>query len=174
MSKIATDLSSFRAIVFDVDGVLSLPTVTTDLDGNPLRTVNVRDGYALMHACRCDLVIGIITGGYSELIPMRYGKLGINHIYMKSRQKLTDLGDFCEKTGISPSQIIYCGDDIPDIPVMREVGFAVAPNDAAPEILQIADYISPVNGGCGVARDIIEEVLKSKGQWLNDNKAFGW
>ncbi len=174
MSKISQDLSSYRAILFDVDGVLSLPTITVDPDGNPIRSVNVRDGYALVQAHRCGLVIGIITGGYSEFIPRRYEQLGVRHIYMRSRHKQNDLADFCQRTGIEPHEIIYCGDDIPDIPVMQAVGFAVAPADASVEVLSIADYISPVLGGHGVARDIIEEVLKAKGQWMSDPSAFGW
>lgn len=174
MSKVSIDLSDFSAILFDVDGVLSLPTISTDLDGNPLRTVNVRDGYAIMQASKSGLVLGIITGGGSPLIPKRYNQLGLQHIYMRSRQKMNDLNDFCQKTGITPERIIYCGDDIPDLPVMKAVGFAVAPNDAATEILAIADYISPVSGGQGVARDIIEEVLRAKGKWLSDESAFGW
>lgn len=174
MSKVSKDLTQIQALLFDLDGVLSHQTITLGQDGQPIRTVNVRDGYAIKHALTCGLVVGIISGGYSESIPRRYRQLGMQHIYMGSAKKTVSLQDFIEKTGITAKEILFCGDDIPDIPVMKQVGLAVAPKDAAPEVKAIAHYISPVNGGEGVARDLIEEVLKAKGQWMHNEEAFGW
>lgn len=173
MSKVSIDLSAFEAVIFDVDGVLSLPTIPMGADGVPQRTVNVRDGYAIKTAVDKGIVVGIITGGYSESLPLRYEGLGMKHIYMKVPHKITALRDFIEKTGIGADKIIYVGDDLPDIEVMQYCGFSVAPVDAAPEVRAIAQYISPVLGGMGVARDILEELLKVKGLWMNE-ASFGW
>lgn len=173
MSRVSIALSNFKAVIFDVDGVLSKLTVAMGADGNPSRTVNIRDGYAIRQASLSGLTLGIITGGYSSVLPERYGSLGIEHIYMRSARKTEQLDDFIQKTGIQEKDIIYVGDDIPDIPVMERCGLAVAPADAAPEVKAIAGYISPINGGMGVARDILEQLLKAQGHWLNEH-AFGW
>ena len=173
MSKINKDLTIFRAILFDVDGVLSRVTVTTDESGNPIRTINVRDGYAIKSACDQGLTLGIITGGYSEAIPARYGALGMKYIYMRASLKEEYLDKFITATGIPQEEIIYVGDDLPDMAVMQRCGLSVAPKDAAPEVRAIADYVSPVMGGFGVARDILEEVMKAGGLWMSE-EAFGW
>lgn len=173
MSRISINIEKFRAVIFDVDGVLSQLSIGMDANGIPVRTVNVRDGYALSQASKCGIVLGIITGGFSENIPLRYEPLGIQHIYMRAKHKTEQLDDFIAKTGIRDEEIIYVGDDIPDIPVMRRCGLAVAPADAAPEAKEVANYISPVKGGMGVARDVLEQLLKSKGHWLHE-ESFGW
>lgn len=173
MSKVSIDISTFEAVIFDVDGVLSQITIPMGADGVPQRTVNVRDGYAIKTAIEKGIVVGIITGGYSENLPKRYESLGMKHIYMKVHYKIEALRDFISRTGISAEKIIYVGDDLPDIEVMQYCGFSVAPADAAPEVKAIAKYISPVCGGMGVARDILEELLKVKHLWMNE-AAFGW
>ncbi len=173
MSKISRDISGFKAVIFDVDGVLSQVTIPVGSDGTPERTVNVRDGYAIKTAIDKGITLGIITGGYSEALPKRYEGLGMKHIYMRVAYKTVALDDFIAKTGIPQEEIIYVGDDLPDLSVMERCGLAVAPVDAVPEVRAIADYISPVPGGMGVARDILEELLKAKGLWMNE-KAFGW
>ncbi len=174
MSKVAKDLSGIRAVLFDVDGVLSHQTIAIDPQGEPIRTTNVRDGYAIANAKKQGLTLGIITGGRGERTKHRYASLGIEYIYMWANIKLPYLHEFCEETGIALEEIVYCGDDIPDIPVMEVVGVAVAPADAAPEVKAIADYICSAEGGDGVAREILEEVLKAKGLWMTDDKSFGW
>ena len=173
MSKVSIDISAFEAVIFDVDGVLSQTTIPMGGDGIPQRTVNVRDGYAIKTAIEKGVVVGIITGGYSENLPKRYEGLGMKHIYMRVPYKIEALRDFISKTGIAAEKIIYVGDDLPDIEVMQYCGFSVAPADAAPEVKAIAKYISPVCGGMGVARDILEELLKVKRLWMNE-AAFGW
>lgn len=174
MSTITRDLSGIRAVLFDVDGVLSHQTISLDPHGEPVRTTNVRDGYAIANASKRGLTLGIITGGRGEHTRQRYSALGIQHIYMWANIKLPLLHDFCEKTGIAPEEIIYCGDDIPDVPVMKAVGIAVAPADAVPEVKAIADYICVTKGGDGVAREVLEQVMKAQGLWMNDEGAFGW
>ena len=160
-------------MVFDVDGVLSSNRISLDSDGIPMRTVNIKDGYAIQLAVKKGFEIGIITGGYAESVKIRYGNLGVKHIYMLSISKLTDYKDFLKKTQLKDKHVMYCGDDIPDYEVMKKVGLPVAPADAASEIKRIATYVSPINGGEGVARDIIEQILKAHDMWM-DEAAFGW
>lgn len=173
MSSIPYDLRKIRAFVFDVDGVLSGTVIPLHPNGDPMRTVNIKDGYALQLAVKLGYHVGIITGGYTESVRLRYERLGIRHIYMRSAVKIHDFRDFLQQSGVQPEEVIYCGDDIPDYDVMRAVGLPVAPADAAPEIKQIAGYISHCKGGDGVARDVIEQTLKAQGRWMQD-EAFGW
>lgn len=173
MSSINYDLKKIRAFVFDVDGVLSCDVIPLHPDGDPMRTVNIKDGYALQLAVKKGYEVAIITGGYTEAVKIRFSRLGIRHIYMKSAVKVHDYRDFLEKTGLKPEEVLYAGDDIPDYEVMQLVGLPVAPADAAPEIKQIARYISLCRGGEGVARDVIEQTLKAQGKWMG-REAFGW
>lgn len=173
MSSINYDLNKIKAFVFDVDGVLSCDVIPLHPNGDPMRTVNIKDGYALQLAVKKGYQVAIITGGYTEAVRIRFSRLGITHIYMKSAVKLKDYQDFLEKTGLQPEEVMYAGDDIPDYEVMKLVGLSVAPADAVPEIKRIAKYISHKNGGQGVARDIIEQTMKAQGVWMGD-EAFGW
>jgi 3-deoxy-D-manno-octulosonate 8-phosphate phosphatase (KDO 8-P phosphatase) len=167
------DLNKIKAFVFDVDGVLSSNTISLATNGDPMRTVNIKDGYALQLAVKKGFEVGIITGGYTEAVKIRYERLGIQHIFLRSSVKLKDYEDFLITTGLNDEEVMYCGDDIPDYEVMKRAGLPVAPADAAPEIKLLAQYISPVNGGEGVARDIIEQVMMIQGLWMTD-EAFGW
>ena len=173
MSSVNYDLTKVKAFVFDVDGVLSCDVVSLHPNGDPMRTVNIKDGYALQLAVKKGYHVGIITGGYTEAVQIRFSRLGIRHIYMRSAVKIHDFNDFLQKTGLKPEEVMYAGDDIPDYEVMQQVGLPVAPADAAPEIKQIAKYISLRKGGEGVARDIIEQTMKARGHWMSD-EAFGW
>ncbi len=173
MSSINYDLKRIKAFVFDVDGVLSCEVIPLSSDGEPLRTVNIKDGYALQLAVRKGYEVAIITGAYTEAVRTRFSRLGITHIYLKSAIKRHDFHDFLSKTSIRPEEVLYAGDDIPDFEVMRMVGLPVAPADAAPEIKAIARYISHKKGGEGVARDVIEQTLKAQGHWMGE-EAFGW
>lgn len=168
------DLKKIKALVFDVDGVLSAATIPMDEEGQPLRTLNVKDGYALQLAVKMGLHICIITGGRSQVIEKRYRYLGVEHIYIGSSYKIADLEDFMQKTGISLDEILYMGDDIPDYEVMQLVGLPVCPIDATPEIKDISLYVSPVVGGQGCVRDVVVQVMKAQGLWMADKKAFGW
>lgn len=173
MSSINYDLTKIKAFVFDVDGVLSCDIVSLYPNGDPMRTVNIKDGYAIQLAVKKGYQVAIITGGYTEAVKVRFERLGIEHIYMRSAVKMHDFNDFMQKTGLQVDEVIYAGDDIPDYEVMKLVGLPVAPADAAPEIKQIAKYISLRKGGEGVARDVIEQTMKSQGKWMGD-EAFGW
>ena len=173
MSSINYDLRKIKAFVFDVDGVLSCDVIPLHPNGDPMRTVNIKDGYALQLAVKKGYEVAIITGVYTEAVQVRFSRLGIQHIYMRSAVKVHDFKDFMEKTGLSPEQIMYAGDDIPDYEVMTRVGLPVAPADAAPEIKEIAKYISSRRGGEGVARDVIEQTMRAQGHWFGE-EAFGW
>ena len=173
MSSINYDLTRIKAFVFDVDGVLSREVIPLSPDGDPMRTVNIKDGYALQLAVKKGYHVAIITGAYTEAVSVRFSRLGITHIYLKSAIKIRDYQDFLSKTGVQPEEVMYAGDDIPDYEVMQLAGLPVAPADAAPEIKQIAKYISSRKGGEGGARDVIEQTLKAQGHWMGQ-EAFGW
>ncbi|NDW09244.1 HAD family hydrolase [Dysgonomonas sp. 520] len=173
MSSINYDLKKIKAFVFDVDGVLSSDQIPLSPEGEPMRMVNIKDGYALNLAVKSGYGVAIITGGNTFAVRKRFEGLGIKHIYMKSSIKMKDFEDFIQKTGYKAEEIIYVGDDIPDYHVMLEVGLPVAPADAAPEIKAIAKYISHKKGGEGVGRDVIEQVMKVQGTWMT-GEAFGW
>ena len=168
------NLKQIRALVFDVDGVLSAETITLHPGGEPMRTVNIKDGYALQYAVKCGLHVAIITGGRTEAVRKRYEGLGITDVYLGAAVKLNEYTHFKEKYGLRDEEVLYMGDDIPDYEVMTLAGLPCCPSDAAPEIKQIARYISHRPGGYGCGRDVIEQVLRAQGHWMKDGKAFGW
>lgn len=173
MSTINYDLSRIKALAFDVDGVLSADVISLHPSGEPMRTVNIKDGYALQLAAKQGLHIAIITGGRTEAVRKRFAGLGVADIYMGSIVKIHDYRDFQKKYNLLNEEILYMGDDIPDIEVMRECGLPCCPKDAVPETKMVAHYISSVAGGYGCVRDVIEQVLKVQGKWMSDD-AFGW
>ena len=173
MSSINYDLRKIRGFIFDVDGVLSKDVIPLHPNGDPMRTVNSKDGYALQLAVKKGYQVAIITGGYTDSVKMRFERLGVKYIYMRSSVKMKDYTDFMNRTGLKPEEVLYAGDDIPDYEVMKLVGLPVAPADAASEIKDISLYISSKNGGEGIARDVIEQTMKTQGTWLT-GEAFGW
>ncbi len=173
MSSINYDLTKIKAFIFDVDGVLSANRVALSESGEPMRTVNIKDGYALQLAVKRGYIVGIITGAYTDAVRLRFERLGVQYIYMKSAVKTIDYADFIQKAGLKKEEVLYAGDDIPDYEVMHMVGLPVAPADAAPEIKALSHYISQKNGGEGVARDVIEQTMKAQGHWMGE-EAFGW
>ncbi|MDE6402184.1 MAG: HAD hydrolase-like protein [Muribaculaceae bacterium] len=174
MSKINYDLRLIKAVAFDVDGVLSPSTIPLGIDGIPQRMVNIKDGYALQLAIKQGLKIAIITGADSEAIRVRFNALGITDVYTKASHKLPLLKLWITENGLTPEQVAFVGDDIPDLQCMHYVGLSVAPLDACTEARSTARYISPFNGGYGVARDLLEEIMRTNGTWMSDAKAFGW
>lgn len=168
------DLTKIRALVFDVDGVLSAATIAMDEEGQPLRTLNIKDGYAIQLAVKMGLQVAIITGGKGDQVRKRYEYLGVQNIYMGASVKTQCLDDLMQKVGVSSDEILYMGDDIPDYEIMQRIGLPVCPSDACDEIKALSIYVSPVTGGNGCARDVIEQVMKAQGLWMSDKKAFGW
>lgn len=173
MSSIDFDLTKIKTFVFDIDGVLSRQTIGLSDKGEPLRTANIHDGYAISLAVRSGYGVAIITGGNTESVKVRYAALGVKHIYMNASLKMNEFIHLLENTDYKPEEMVYVGDDIPDYQVMKQVALPIAPADAATEIKKIAKYISPKKGGEGVARDIIEQVLRAQGNWMH-SEAFGW
>lgn len=167
------DLTKIRALAFDVDGVLSTNKVML-LGGQPVRTANIKDGYALQLAAKTDLEIAIITGGKSEAIRERYLGLGIADVYLGVSVKIEVFEEWLLSRQLYAEEVLYMGDDIPDFEVMQRCGCACCPADAAPEIKAIAHYISPERGGEGCVRDVVEQVLKAQKLWMRNAEAFGW
>lgn len=165
MSNFKADLHKIKALVFDVDGVMTDGLVMMSGEGELLRQFNSKDGYAVRCAIKEGFPVGIITGGSSETIRKRYNQLDVVDIYLRSHVKLPDFNDFCQRHNLQSHEVLYMGDDIPDIPVMKACGMPVCPADAVPEVKKVAKYISNINGGKGCVRDIIEQVLKVHGKW---------
>lgn len=174
MSSISYDLKKIRAFAFDVDGVLSPSTIPMSTTGEPLRMVNIKDGFALQLAARLGYMLAIFTGGNTEAVRIRFESLGIRNVFLGAAHKLPLLKEWMESRGLIPEEVVYVGDDIPDVPCLQYVGLPCAPADAAPEAIASALYISPRNGGYGVGRDIVEQTLKAQDNWLRDADAFGW
>lgn len=168
------DLTKIRAMVFDVDGVLSSSVIMLSKEGELLRSVNVKDGYALQLAVKMGLTVAIITGGKAQSTQVRYSALGIKEIMMGQAVKTEAYEDFIRRHGLDHSEVMYMGDDIPDYEVMQRVGLPVCPADASTEIKAISRYISPLKGGQGCCRDVIEQTLRAQGLWMNGSEAFGW
>ena len=168
------DLRKIRCIAFDVDGVLSAQTIALAADGEPLRTVNIKDGYAIQLAMKSGLRIAVITGGNTRAVRIRYEGLGVQDIFMGSAVKLKAYEALLAEHHLTDEEVMFMGDDIPDLEVMRRVGCPVCPSDACQEVREASIYVSSLPGGHGCARDIIEQVLRAQGLWLRDATAFGW
>jgi 3-deoxy-D-manno-octulosonate 8-phosphate phosphatase (KDO 8-P phosphatase) len=168
------DLTKIKAIIFDIDGVLSAETINLSETGVPLRTVNIKDGYAIQLAMKLGLRIAILTGANVPSIRVRYEGLGVQDIFMGCAVKIATYDEFLAKYGYADDEVMYMGDDIPDMEVMRRVGCPVCPKDACPEIRDVSIYVSHRNGGYGCGRDVIEQVLRAQGKWVMNAKAFGW
>ncbi|PID94086.1 MAG: 3-deoxy-D-manno-octulosonate 8-phosphate phosphatase [Bacteroidetes bacterium] len=166
-------LKNITTFIFDYDGVLSDGSVIMMPDGDGIRRTNVKDGYALNIAVRSGYRVAIISGGNSRSMRNRLEALKIPDIYLGVSYKLEKFEAYCDMYDLDPEEIIYMGDDLPDYEVMERVGLACCPADAAEEIRQISGYISRYKGGQGCARDIIEQVMRIQGKWMNEH-AFYW
>ena len=168
------DLSKIRLIAFDVDGVLSASTIPVGEDGQPVRTANIKDGYAIVQALRQGIVVAIISGGRNETVRHRYEVLGCSEVHLGCSVKTDTYDALLRKYGLTDENVLYMGDDIPDYGIMKRCGCPCCPKDAAPEIRDISQYVSHFAGGQGCGRDVIEQVLKAQGKWMADRDAFGW
>ena len=164
-ANILTRFRDIHTFMFDVDGVLTNNEVLITEKGELLRTMNIRDGYAMKAAIEAGYQIIIITGGKSEGVIDRLRALGVKDIVSGVKNKLGAYEEFLDAYDLDEAGILYMGDDLPDYEVLRRVGLPTCPKDAAPEILQVASYISPYKGGGGCVRDVIEKVLKLHEQW---------
>ncbi|MBQ5643220.1 MAG: HAD-IIIA family hydrolase [Bacteroidaceae bacterium] len=168
------DLSKIKLLAFDVDGVLSAGTVPVGDDGQPMRTANIKDGYAIHLALKLGMPVAIITGGRHEAVRRRYELLGSQDVYLGCSNKIQTYEVLLEKYGIRDENVLYMGDDIPDYEVLKRCGCPCCPKDAAPEIREVCLYISHHDGGMGCGRDVIEQVLKAQGKWMAAPMAFRW
>jgi 3-deoxy-D-manno-octulosonate 8-phosphate phosphatase (KDO 8-P phosphatase) len=165
-------LKDITTFILDVDGVLTDGKVYL-LKEEVVRALNSKDGYALQYASKNNYDIFIITGGYSEDLKKRLIDLGIKDVFLRSSKKIEVYNGIKEKYSIKDKQVLYMGDDIPDIPVLKIAGVSCCPQDAAVDVKEIVDYHSPLDGGKGCVREIIEQTLRVQGTWLND-KAYHW
>ncbi len=173
MGNFKEDLKNIKGFVFDIDGVLSKQTVVMDNDGFPNRTINLRDGYALQLAVKKGFKVAVISGGNSEAFKKRLKLLGVDEVYLNSSEKLSIFQKLLKKENLKTDEVLYMGDDIPDYEVMQAAGVSACPLDADSEIKQISQYISDKSGGEGCVRDVIEQVMRLHGLWMN-NDAYIW
>jgi 3-deoxy-D-manno-octulosonate 8-phosphate phosphatase (KDO 8-P phosphatase) len=160
-----SEFAKIKTFVFDVDGVLTDGTLLLLPDGEMARTMNIKDGYALQLAIKQGYSVVIISGGLSELVKKRLQKLGIQHVFMGVQDKKSVLLDFLKTHNLSAETSLFMGDDMPDIEAMERCGLPCCPADACAEVKTISRYISPIKGGFGCGRDVIEKVLKLHGKW---------
>lgn len=170
---ILSELKKIQTFVFDVDGVLTDGMVHVTLEGNMLRNMNIKDGYALQHAAKNKYRIIIISGGHSDGVVIRLQGLGITDINTRIKDKRQLLSELQEKYQIAPETCLYMGDDVPDIPAMKLCGVITCPQDAAQDVQEVAHYISLKNGGEGCVRDVIEKVMRLQNTWHNSD-SYTW
>ena len=159
------DLKNISTFIFDIDGVLTDGSLLIDSEGNMLRKMNVKDGYALKAAIERGYNMCVISGGTNESIRKRFESLGIKEIHLGSENKIEQLNLFIKKYSIDKKNILFMGDDIPDIEVLKYVGFSCCPNDAVTDVKNICNYISSKKGGKGCVRDVIEQTLRVTDKW---------
>lgn len=164
-------LSQFQLIttfIFDMDGVLTDGSLLALPGGVMARRMNVKDGYALQLAVKKGYNAIIISGGYSVEAEERFNKLGIKNVWMKVTDKLKVATDYLQQNNTDWSHVLFMGDDIPDLEMMQHAGVACCPADAVTEIKAVAHYISPIGGGMGCVREVIEKVMKLRNDWNED------
>lgn len=165
MNHLGEAFGKITTFVFDMDGVLTDGSLVVLPNGVFARSMHTKDGYALQLAVKKGYQILIITGGNAPEVSERFERLGIQEIHLNIRDKAAVLNAFMQKTGTKAEAILCMGDDVPDIPIMRMAGIAACPADAAADALEVAQYISPIAGGRGCVRDVIEKVLRIRGHW---------
>ena len=143
-----------------------MDTSPLDENGDPVRTANVKDGFAIRYALENGFQMAIITGANTPRVKLRYKKLGVEHIYLNSFNKTEFLNEILLKMGLSADEILYMGDDLVDLKIMNHIGVPTCPSDAVPEIKAVSLYISDKKGGEGCVRDVIEQVMRSQGKWM--------
>ncbi|HEY8783719.1 MAG TPA: 3-deoxy-D-manno-octulosonate 8-phosphate phosphatase [Mucilaginibacter sp.] len=173
MESFLNKLKNITTFIFDIDGVLTDGSVFVSEDGVQSRAFNIKDGYALQLAVKCGYNVCAVSGSRSKSALHRLNSLGIKDVYMGIHTKTEKIKIYLEEKSIIHENVLYMGDDIPELEAMRQVGLPVCPADAVEEIKAISLYVSPFAGGKGCARDVIEKVLKIQDKWLNDD-AYSW
>lgn len=165
MGNFKEDIARVEAFIFDVDGVFTDGSITPVGNEEFYRTYYAQDGYAFTYAVKAGYKIFIITGGRGELLKYRFSYLGATEIHINCCDKISVMNDILERHAIDPANVLFMGDDIPDLECMAAVGVPVCPSDAASEIVEVSRYVSEYPGGRGCVRDIIEQVLRAQGRW---------
>lgn len=173
MSKIPYPLDKIKAVVFDVDGVLSPTSIPMGDDGVPRRMANLKDGYAMVQALHRGLKIAIITGADTESVRKRMAMIGVTDFFSGQMDKLPVLAEWMAANGLSADEVAYVGDDVPDVAPMRHVGLPVTPADGSTDTKAVALYTTDAVGGHGVARELLEEIMRAQGIWPGEAQAFG-
>ncbi|MBO7201593.1 MAG: HAD hydrolase family protein [Bacteroidales bacterium] len=173
MMNYKNKLHKIKAFVFDFDGVMTDGAVWVYADKETVRAGNIKDGYAIQYAVKKGYLVAVISGATSLSINNRMESLGVTDIYTGAGNKIVVFKQFLDENMLQPDEVLYMGDDIPDYEVMRQVGVATCPADAAIEIKEIADYISHLRGGEGCVRDVIEQVLRLHNNWFHPD-AVNW
>jgi 3-deoxy-D-manno-octulosonate 8-phosphate phosphatase (KDO 8-P phosphatase) len=163
--NVLSRFADIHTFIFDVDGVLTNSQLLITESGELLRSMSAKDGYAMRKAVDSGYRMLIITGGKSAGVIKRLNDLGISDIIWGVQNKLKPYEEYLDAMDIDESGILFLGDDIPDLPVMKRVGLAACPCDAVPEVKRISHYVSPIKGGEGCVRDVIEKVMKLRGHW---------
>ncbi|HTD98851.1 MAG TPA: HAD hydrolase family protein [Mucilaginibacter sp.] len=173
MESFLTKLKDISTFIFDVDGVLTDGSVYVMENGEQARQFNIKDGYAVQLAVKCGYNVCAISGSRSKIAIHRLNSLGVKDVYVGAHTKTDIFRAYLEEKHLTPASVLFMGDDIPDLEVLKLAGLAVCPADAAEEVKAICQYISPNNGGSGAVRDIIEKVLKIQGKWMSE-QAYSW
>ena len=173
MSDLNDILRPITTFIFDFDGVMTDGTVFCDFEGHPLRATNVKDGYAIQLATKLGYNVALISGAICPSTIVRMNSLGVTDVFTGIPDKVLKLKEYMKEKGLSPEEIVFMGDDIPDLNVMKEVGLPACPADAVPEIKKICKFVSERPGGKGAVRDVIERVLKVQGKWMTE-EAYAW
>lgn len=165
--------ANITTFIFDYDGVMTDGSVYISPEGLDLRTSNVKDGYALQLASKLGYHVAVISGAVVTNITKRLNMLGVNDVFIGVPDKIVKLEEYMKANGLKEEQIVYMGDDIPDIRVMQRVGVPACPADASEEVRSISRFISDRPGGHGCVRDVIEQTLKAQGKWMTA-EAYSW
>jgi 3-deoxy-D-manno-octulosonate 8-phosphate phosphatase (KDO 8-P phosphatase) len=161
-------LNQITTFVLDVDGVLTDGTILINTVGEMYRSMNIKDGFAMKTAVDLGYHICVISGGSNEGVRKRLEGLGITDIHLGTHNKTETLRTYASEKNIALENVLYVGDDIPDMDVMKIVGLPVCPQDAVPEVKAISKYVSHKKGGKGCVREVIEQVLKVQGKWVGN------
>jgi len=165
--NLLTKFLPVNTLVFDMDGVLTDGGLLIMPDGEWIRRMHIKDGYALQLAVKSGYQVVVISGSSSTAVEERLNKLGIQNVYQHVKNKQALLLELMKQKGLQKETIMFMGDDVPDLEIMQAAGVSCCPADACRDVLEVADYISPVKGGEGCVRDVIEKIMRLQGKWIS-------
>ncbi|MEK9867828.1 MAG: HAD hydrolase family protein [Betaproteobacteria bacterium] len=172
MTNVTSNLDSIKAVLLDVDGVMTDGKLHYSARGEEIKSFDVKDGLGIQLLLNAKILVGIISGRNSNALEQRIKELGIQHIYVNSSAKEKDLQKFLETTGLRREEVAYIGDDLPDLTAIMMCGFSACPSNACPEVLDAVDHVSSKRGGDGVVREIAELILRSTDRWAPITRRF--